>query len=112
MAPPGERFLLARLTRQRMGALISLGRRCVKPRNDLRAATESSHTMQTSRSCDVRARTNQYQCRLKRGVVRRAMSKGGSSRGRRYFHVTSMPKKCRNTSRSGRFFGFICGLRM
>ena len=29
-----------------------------------------------------------------------------------YFHVTSIPKKWRNTSRLGRFFGFCCGLRM
>jgi hypothetical protein len=26
--------------------------------------------------------------------------------------VTSIPKKCMNTSRLGRFFGFCCGLRM
>ena len=31
---------------------------------------------------------------------------------RDYLHVTSMPKKCRNTSRFGRFFGFCCALRM
>lgn len=30
----------------------------------------------------------------------------------RYFHVTSMPKKCMKTSRLGRFFGFCCGLRI
>jgi hypothetical protein len=29
-----------------------------------------------------------------------------------YFQVTSMPKKCMNTSRAGLFFGFCCGLRM
>ena len=29
-----------------------------------------------------------------------------------YFQVISMPKKCRNTSRVGLFFGFCCGLRM
>ena len=29
-----------------------------------------------------------------------------------YFQVTSIPKKCKNTSRFGRFFGFCCGLRM
>jgi hypothetical protein len=29
-----------------------------------------------------------------------------------HFHVISMPKKCMNTCRVGRFFGFICGLRM
>lgn len=29
-----------------------------------------------------------------------------------YFQVTSIPKKCRNTSRFGLFFGFCCGLRM
>ena len=34
----------------------------------------------------------------------------GSTRG--YFHVTSIPKKCMNTSRFGLFFGFCCGLRM
>jgi hypothetical protein len=28
-----------------------------------------------------------------------------------YFQVTSMPKKCRKTSRPGRFLGFCCGLR-
>ena len=30
----------------------------------------------------------------------------------RYFHVTSIPKKCMKTSRFGLFFGFCCGLRM
>ena len=29
-----------------------------------------------------------------------------------YFQVTSIPKKCMNTSRFGLFFGFCCGLRM
>ena len=29
-----------------------------------------------------------------------------------YFQVTSIPKKCMNTSRVGLFFGFGCGLRM
>ena len=29
-----------------------------------------------------------------------------------YFQVTSIPKKCANTSRAGVFFGFCCGLRM
>ena len=29
-----------------------------------------------------------------------------------YFQVISMPKKCMNTWRAGRFFGFGCGLRM
>ena len=36
----------------------------------------------------------------------------GASLAPSYFHVTSMPKKCMNTSRFGRFFGFCCGLRM
>ena len=31
---------------------------------------------------------------------------------RGYFHVTSIPKKCMNTSRFGLFFGFCWGLRM
>ena len=29
-----------------------------------------------------------------------------------YFHVISIPKKCTNTCRFGRFFGFCCGLRI
>jgi hypothetical protein len=29
-----------------------------------------------------------------------------------YFQVTSIPKKCMNTSRAGVFFAFCCGLRM
>jgi hypothetical protein len=29
-----------------------------------------------------------------------------------YFQVISIPKKCTNTCRFGRFFGFCCGLRM
>lgn len=31
---------------------------------------------------------------------------------RGYFHVISMPKKCRKTSRFGLFLGFCCGLRI
>lgn len=29
-----------------------------------------------------------------------------------YFQVISIPKKCTNTCRLGRFFAFCCGLRM
>ena len=35
-----------------------------------------------------------------------------SNRFGRYFQVTSIPKKWRNTSRAGLFFGLACGLRI
>jgi hypothetical protein len=41
------------------------------------------------------------------GSVRRTSSDSAA-----YFQVTSIPKKCANTSRFGLFFGFCSGLRM
>ena len=41
-----------------------------------------------------------------------APTSGCGPSDRRYFHVTSIAKKCANTSRFGVFFGFVCGLRI
>ena len=52
--------------------------------------------------------------------LRHLRRRGGGERRRqqhdrrraRYFQVTSIAKKCMNTARAGRFFGFASGLRM
>ena len=52
------------------------------------------------------------QLTLIRGLPWNDRSDELANRRDRHFQVISMPKKCRNTCRAGRFLGFCCGLRM